>query len=103
MDAGRGFPIAQFLPYRQRPLSLPSRIALLVDQLSARTLGGEHAAGLARALAALGLPMTSGLQALAHAQEHDISVEVRAEARKALAEVTARDGGMTAPDDARAR
>jgi len=51
---GRRFPTAQFLPYRQRPLSLPSRIALLVDQLSARTLGGEHAAGLARALAALG-------------------------------------------------
>jgi epoxyqueuosine reductase len=64
----------------------------------------EHTSELARAhaawaLGALGLPLTSGRQALAHAQEHDLSPEVRAEARKALTEVTARDGGMTAPDD----
>ena len=60
-----------------------------------------HSSELARAhaawgLGALGLPLGEGLCALRHAQEHDDSPEVRAEARKALVQVTAPDGGMTA-------
>lgn len=54
------------------------------------------------ALAALGLPLASGRDALSHAAEHDESPEVRAEAAIALAEhdarVAATDGAMTAPD-----
>lgn len=54
------------------------------------------------ALAALGLPLLRGLAALQHAAAHDPSPEVRAEAEKALAEVTTRDGGMTLSNDPRA-
>ncbi|HEX2874675.1 MAG TPA: tRNA epoxyqueuosine(34) reductase QueG [Polyangiaceae bacterium] len=54
------------------------------------------------ALAALGLPLSAGRTALAHAAEHDESPEVRAEAAIALAQhdaqVARADGAMTAPD-----
>jgi epoxyqueuosine reductase len=55
------------------------------------------------ALGALGLSLTSGLTALQHAAEHDDSLAVRAEARDALAAVTAANGGMTAPTEPIAR
>jgi hypothetical protein len=47
--------------------------------------------------------LTSGLTALQHAAEHDDSLAVRAEARDALAAVTAANGGMTAPTEPIAR
>jgi epoxyqueuosine reductase len=62
-----------------------------------------HSSELARAhaawgLSALGLPLVEGLIALRQAQAHDESPEVRAEARKALAQVEGPDGGMKAPE-----
>lgn len=60
---------AQNFPNRSQPLSVPLRIALVVDPLSARLLGGEHAAGLARALSANGHEV--GLFGAAFPAPHD--------------------------------
>jgi epoxyqueuosine reductase len=82
---------------RQRAAEAPLSRALLTHTSE---LVRAHAAW---ALAALGLTLGEGLAALAHAQEHDESAGVRAEAGKSLAAVAARDGGMTAPESPKAR
>ncbi len=53
-QAAHSFRVRKFLLYKPDPVTRPLRIALVVDPLSARLLGGEHAAGLARSLSARG-------------------------------------------------
>jgi len=87
---------------RNAAIALGNSRAAAAEAPLARALG-THSSELVRAhaawaLAALGLPLTTGLAALTRAEAHDESAEVRGEAQKALAEVSARDDGMRPPE-----